>query len=60
MGMVAAWTQPIATALDFTRAAFRAATEAGDLTYICFSMSQTVSTLLLRDDPLDAVWRSRR
>jgi len=57
MGMVAAWTQPIATALDFTRAAFRAATEAGDLTYICFSMSQTVSTLLLRDDPLDAVWR---
>jgi len=57
MGMVAPWTQPIATALDFTRSAFRAATEAGDLTYICFSQSQTVSTLLLRNDPLDAVWR---
>ncbi|MEO8004469.1 MAG: AAA family ATPase [Betaproteobacteria bacterium] len=57
MGMVAPWTQSIATAFDFTRAAFRAASEAGDLTYICFSMSQTVSTLLLRNDPLDAVWR---
>ena len=40
MGMVALWTQPIATAIDFTRAAFRAASETGDLTYACYSMSQ--------------------
>jgi PAS domain S-box-containing protein len=57
MGMVAPWTHPIASAMEFTRAAFRAASEAGDLTYICFSMSQTVSTMLLRNDPLDIVWR---
>ena len=32
MESVALWTQPIATAIDFTRAAFRAANETGDLT----------------------------
>ncbi len=39
------------------RAAFRAASETGDLTYACFSMDQSVIVLLLRNDPLDAVWR---
>jgi hypothetical protein len=29
----------------------------GDLTYACYSMSQTVASLLLRNDPLDVVWR---
>ena len=29
MGMVAFWTQPIATAIDFMRAAFRTAIETG-------------------------------
>jgi predicted ATPase len=57
MGIVALWTQPIATAIDFTRTAFRTATETGDLTYACYSMSQAVASLLLRNDPLDAVWR---
>ena len=51
------WTQPIATAIDFIRAAFRTATETGDLTYACYSMSLSVTSLLLRNDPLDAVWR---
>jgi hypothetical protein len=57
MGIVALWTQPVATAIDFTRTAFRPATEMGDLTYACYSMSQAVASLLLRNDPLDVVWR---
>jgi len=57
MGWVAFWTQPIGTALDFNRTAFRAAVETGDLTDACFSLHQAVAALLLRNDPLDAVWR---
>jgi len=34
--------QPIATALDFNRAAFRAASERGDLTYACYSVDRAV------------------
>jgi predicted ATPase len=57
MGGVALWTQPITTAIDFMREAFRAATETGDLTHACYSMWQSVAYLLQRNDPLDAVWR---
>jgi PAS domain S-box-containing protein len=57
MGWVALWTQPIATAIDFNLAAFRAASETGDLTYASLSLFQFVTDLLLRNDPLDAVWR---
>jgi PAS domain S-box-containing protein len=57
MGIVALWTQPITTAIDFNRAAFRTATETGDLTSACYGMFRSVSILLLRNDPLDAVWR---
>ena len=57
MGIAALWTQPITTAIDFNRAAFRAASETGDLTYACYSMYRSVLILLLRNDPLDAVWR---
>ena len=57
MGMVAFWTQPIATAIDFMRATFRTAIETGDLTFACYGMFQSVNGLLLRNDPLDAVWR---
>src|SRR6266481_4026423 len=56
MGGVALWTQPITTAIDFMREAFRAATETGDLTHACYSMWQSVAYLLQRNDPLDAVW----
>jgi len=58
MGNVAVWTQPIATPIDSMRAAFRIATEMGDLTYACYSGYQSVAALLLRNDPLDAVWRA--
>jgi predicted ATPase/transcriptional regulator with GAF, ATPase, and Fis domain len=57
MGPVACWTQPIASAIDFNRTAVQAAIETGDLTFACYSMIQSVSFLLLRNDPLDAVWR---
>jgi PAS domain S-box-containing protein len=56
-GTVAFWTQPIETAIDFMRATFRTATETGDLTFACYGMHQVVPGLLLRNDPLDAVWR---
>jgi PAS domain S-box-containing protein len=57
MGHVAVWTQPIATAIDFHRAAFRTATETGDLTTACYSTFHCTRDLLLRGDPLDTVWR---
>jgi len=57
METIASWTQPIATAIDFSRAGFRSATETGDLTYACYGTHQCVTGLLLRNDPLDAVWR---
>ena len=57
MGIVAVWTQPITAALDFNRAAFRTATETGDLTTACYSMDHIIEDLLVRNDPLDAVWR---
>src|SRR5208337_968857 len=56
MNLVALWTQPIASAIDFNRAAFRTANETGDLTFACYSMVESVTGLLLRNDPLDAVW----
>ncbi|MFL9934109.1 AAA family ATPase [Paraburkholderia sp. RL18-103-BIB-C] len=57
MGRTAVWTQPIETAIDFHRAASRTALETGDLTCACYSMGHVVADLLLRNDPLDAVWR---
>jgi hypothetical protein len=57
MGLAAQWTQSITTAIDFMRAAFRAAIETGDLTYACYALFLWVSDLLVRNDPLDGVWR---
>src|SRR5712672_2317469 len=57
MGLLALWTQPITTAIDFNRAACRTATETGDLTSACYCMVRSDSGLLLRNDPLDVVWR---
>src|SRR6266853_1689500 len=57
MGTVAFWTQPIASAIDCMRGTFRTAIETGDLTFACYGMFQSVTGLLLRNDPLDAVWR---
>src|SRR5712672_974091 len=57
MGTTTFWTQPMATAIDFNRASFRAAIETGDLTAACYNMYNLATLLLLRNDPLDAVWR---
>jgi predicted ATPase len=57
MGSVAFWTQPIASAIHFMRTGFRTAVETGDLTFACYCVFQSVTGLLLRNDPLDAVWR---
>jgi predicted ATPase/signal transduction histidine kinase len=57
VALVSLWTQPITSAIEFRRAVTRSATETGDLTYACYSMHQSITGLLLRNDPLDAVWR---
>jgi hypothetical protein len=57
MGLICFWTQPIGSAIDFMRAAFRTGNESGDLTFACYGMFQSVTGLLLRNDPLDTVWR---
>jgi len=57
MGHVTIWTQPIASALEFMRATFRAAMETGDLVSACYGLVPLIAAFLLRNDPLDAVWR---
>jgi tetratricopeptide (TPR) repeat protein len=39
------------------RATFRAAIETGDLTFACFGKFHSVTGQLVRNDPLDALWR---
>ncbi len=55
--VVAGWTQPIGTAIDFAQAGFRAAREGGDRAFGCYGMSLSIMYLHLRNDPLDVVWR---
>jgi PAS domain S-box-containing protein len=56
-GVAAIWTQPIAASINCLRTAYRAATETGDLDIACFCMDKSVTDFLMRNDPLDAVWR---
>jgi predicted ATPase len=60
MGTVAFLTQPISTAIDFMRTTFRTAIETGDLTFACYSMTPCIAGLLLRNEPLDTVWRESK
>ena len=57
MGLAAQWTQSITTAIDFIQAMFRTAVETGDLTYACYAMYIFVTDLVVRNDPLETVWR---
>jgi predicted ATPase/transcriptional regulator with GAF, ATPase, and Fis domain len=57
MGLAAFWTQPLTSVIELRRATTRTATERGDLTFACYGMHQTITYLLMRNDPLDAVWR---
>ena len=55
--VVAPWTQLLGTAIDFSRTGIRAAIETGSLFNACVGMSTLSASLLLRNDPLDVVWR---
>jgi predicted ATPase/signal transduction histidine kinase len=57
LAAVSLWTQPVTSAIELRRAVTRSATETGNLTYACYSMHQTITGFLLRNDPLDEVWR---
>jgi predicted ATPase/signal transduction histidine kinase len=57
MGLAAFWTEPITSVIELRRATTRTATERGDLTFACYGMHQTITYLLMRNDPLDAVYR---
>jgi PAS domain S-box-containing protein len=57
LGTVAFWTQPMANVIDSFRAACGSAIQTGDLYMVGFVMMETIMSLLLRNDPLDAVWR---
>lgn len=56
-GVVAVWTQPIASSINFLQTAFRIATDTGDLTVACYCIDKSITEFLMRNDPLDAVWR---
>src|SRR5271154_163534 len=55
-GLAAFWTQPLASAIDFNRAALRTATESGDLNYACYFMHEFVEFLLQENKSLEEVW----
>ena len=57
MGLTAFWTEPITSVIELRRATTHNATERGDLTFACYGMHQSITHLLTRNDPLDAVWR---
>ena len=57
MGLAAFWTEPLTSVIELRRATTRTATERGDLTFACYGMHQSITYLLTRNDPLDAVWR---
>jgi predicted ATPase/signal transduction histidine kinase len=57
MGAISVWTRPLTSAIEFRRAVARNAAETGDLTYACYSLHHLITGSLLRNDPLDAVWR---
>jgi PAS domain S-box-containing protein len=57
MGLTAFWTQPLSSVIELRQETTRTATERGDLTFACYGMHQSLTYLLMRNDPLDAVWR---
>ena len=57
MGLNVLWTQPIATAVNFLRKAFREGAEIADLAASCYSWNQFIPIILMQGVPLDMVWR---
>jgi PAS domain S-box-containing protein len=60
MELICCWTQPIHIAIDFIRAAFRAAIETGDLPVACYCCNHLVTDFLLKGIHLDEVWRESK
>jgi len=56
-GVVAAWTQPIGTAIELNGIAMRAAIETGRPVFACSCSLLSLTYRLVRGDPLDLVWR---
>lgn len=54
-GLAAAWTEPLPTALDWLRSAFRGGVEAGDLYYACFEAAVIVLHVFLSGQNLKEV-----
>ncbi|KQV78132.1 AAA family ATPase [Rhizobium sp. Root1220] len=54
-GLAAAWTEPLPSALDWLRTAFRGGVEAGDLYYACFEASVIVLHVFLSGQNLEDV-----
>jgi predicted ATPase/GAF domain-containing protein len=52
MEIIALWTQPIATAMEYLRSALCA----GDPVIACYGHNHIVTNILLRGDPLEQVW----
>jgi len=57
MEIGALWTQPVSAALRHLDTTFRAAIETGDLSVACYSRNHVITDMLLRGDPLAAVWQ---
>ena len=55
--IISYWTQPLDTMLEYSRAAFEAAVETGDVPVACFSCNHTVMGMLIRGDHLSEVHR---
>jgi PAS domain S-box-containing protein len=52
-GLVAFWTRPVSTVVEYTRAALRSALELGDPSVMSYCAPQQIWSLLVRGDPLD-------
>jgi PAS domain S-box-containing protein len=57
MEMVSLWRQPLEQGMQFTRAAFRAGVETGDLSFACFGCMHLITDLLIQGVYLEDVWR---
>jgi len=57
MRIISYWTQPLDTMLEYSRAAFDAAVETGDVPVACFSANHTLMGMILRGNPLSEVHR---
>jgi len=57
MEIVSFWTHPIDVVLGYIHAAFRAATETGEVPYACFACNHILIDMVVRGDRLDEVYR---